>query len=341
MPVIGYYVHHHGSGHRKRFDAVAPRLGETVAISELEIGDGLRLPSDAPCAPVDPHASGALHWAPLHRGASHRLRLLTEWLDVHDPLGVVVDVSVEAAVACRLAGVATIVIRQHGHRCDRPHQLGYEVASRLIAPWPEELDRSPRWIREKTDHVGYVTDDSGHGTEPDRRAEPLNVDASDVVVLWGRGGGRLAAATLNSIARGCHGTVWCVGTDVVGDVGSTGLAPNVVIAGWRDDVDSILQNSPVVIASAGDNTIAAVARRGCPLVLLPQRRPFAEQHAHAHALAELGAAVVVDEPSTERAWRDRLDQALACSDHLAGLYASGGAQRFADAVCATFGAARS
>ena len=156
--MIGYYVHHHGSGHRSRFEAVAPLLRDVTAISELDIPGGLRLPSDVPSgAIVDPCADGAFHWVPLHPDAAGRLQILTAWLASRHPAGVVVDVSVEAAVSCRLAGVPTVMVRQLGRRCDRAHELGYRVCDRLIAPWPEELDEDASgWIRDKTVYVGYL-----------------------------------------------------------------------------------------------------------------------------------------------------------------------------------------
>jgi len=311
-----------------------------MAISEADIAGGLHLPSDVPAsAPVDPGAGGALHWAPLHQSAARRLRIMADWLASNEPCGVVVDVSVEAAVVCRLAGVPTVVIRHFGCRDDRAHELGYRVASRLVAPWPRELaDDVPGWIRDKTDYVGYVRQEWANPCGPVRRdEEAVHVRPEDIVVLWGRGGGRLSGRAINAIASSCVGTVWCVGEDVVESAPDGGLAANVAVLGWRSDIDSILSSSPVVVSSAGNNIIAAAARWSCPLVLLPQRRPFAEQHLHARRLAALGAAVVVDDADDEKAWAERFGEARSCRAHLGAMYRVGGAQRFADAVLSAFG----
>jgi UDP:flavonoid glycosyltransferase YjiC (YdhE family) len=156
-------------------------------------------------------------------------------------------------------------------------------------------------------------------------------------VLWGSGGGGLSRRAINAIATSCTDTVWCVGAGFVeGD--TDGLAPNVAIVGWRTDIDSILCTSPTVVASAGNNVVADAASWGCPLVLVPQHRPFGEQHAHAHRLAALGAAVVVDgDVERASAWPGRLRAAQSCADRLGELYRSGAAQRFASAVSDTFG----
>jgi UDP-N-acetylglucosamine--N-acetylmuramyl-(pentapeptide) pyrophosphoryl-undecaprenol N-acetylglucosamine transferase len=339
--VIGYYIHHQGSGHRTRYDAVAPLLGDVVAISELEVDGGLRLPSDVPDGcPVDPLAGGALHWAPLEVGAARRLSTMAQWLATQHPIGVVVDVSVETAVVCRLGGVPTVVVRQLGRRDDLAHELAYRTAQRLVAPWPRDLDDEavPTWIRDKTDHVGYVRP---HRTPCDQVAaseeKSLDVRESDVVVLWGTGGGGLPQRVVNAIAASCTGTVWCVGMGVVqGDAAV--LAGNVAVVGWRTDIDSILRNSPVVVSSAGNNVIADAARWSCPLVLVPQHRPFGEQYVHARQLAARGAVVVVGgDAAQESAWPGRLRAARSCAVRLGELYHHGAAQRFADVVSDTFG----
>ena len=166
---------------------------------------------------------------------------------------------------------------------------------------------------------------------------PLTVGPDDIVVLWGRGGGRLSAYALGRIADVCDGTVWCVGMDVVNADSGGGSAPNVTVVGWRDDIDSILRSAPVVVASAGNNVIASAARWGCPLVLLPQTRPFAEQQVHARRLATLGAAVSVEDADREEAWSERFATARQRAGRLAAMYEVGGARRFADAIESAFG----
>ena len=111
-------------------------LGDVVALSELEIAGGVRLPSDVPrSVAVDPIAGGGFHWAPLHVDAADRLHVMVGWMASHQPAGVVIDVSVEAAVTCRLAGVPTVAIRQLGRRGDRAHELAYRTAQRRPEVW--------------------------------------------------------------------------------------------------------------------------------------------------------------------------------------------------------------
>src|SRR5690606_8900528 len=144
---------------------------------------------------VDPTAGGALHWAPLDPvTATPRMMRLVDWLDRTRPAGVVVDVSVEAAVACRLAGFATVVVRLHGTRRDPAHRLAYASATGLLAPYPPELETDPTAeVLAKTRHVGFVhplaatspTDSPALGCADSDLVLPTG---RDVVVLWGGGG---------------------------------------------------------------------------------------------------------------------------------------------------------
>ena len=72
--MIGYYVHHHGTGHLHRALTVAPHLpGPVTGLSSLSRPEGwcgpwIQLPRDdrAPSyAGADTTANGVLHWAPL------------------------------------------------------------------------------------------------------------------------------------------------------------------------------------------------------------------------------------------------------------------------------------
>lgn len=318
--VIGYYVHHHGDGHASRFRAIAAASEHRIVpISErCDLDDGLVLPSDVPAHGVtDPTAGGALHWAPLDpSSAAPRLRILLDWLDRVRPVGVVVDVSVEIALACRLAGFRTIYVRQHGARGDRPHRAAYAAATGLLAPYPPalEAERCADVLR-KTRHVGFVhpaarvpsvpRDGFGGGVH----ARPTSADA---VVLWGRGGGHLSSSFVDAIADAIDGSVYCAGREIWG-AADRPQHPNVVELGWVADVAALLHERPVVVSSAGRGCVAAAARFRCPLVVVPLERPFDEQHDHAAALARAGVAVLAPPTACPTRWRDAVVAARAAA----------------------------
>ncbi|MEO6652481.1 MAG: hypothetical protein ABIP17_07485 [Ilumatobacteraceae bacterium] len=317
MTCIGYYVHHHGRGHEHRFEAIARELGtdvRLVPISERRIPGGLHLPSDVPEGPpVDPDSRGLLHWAPVDAPeSSRRLKVLVDWLDAERPAGVVVDVSIETLLACRLAGVRTIAVRQHGDRSDPAHRLGYGSAFRLLAPFPAEFETSTDpAVYGRTDYAGFINPFGATG----RRGGCARVSSTspavtphDVVVLWGRGGGHLSGRRLDAIAAAIDGRVICAGTDIwsVDDAPTSGT---VVQLGWVPDPWTLLDRRPVVIGSSGNNCTALVAATGCPFVAVPQPRPFDEQVQLAETLEAVGVAAIAPVGDDPDAWREAIEQA--------------------------------
>jgi hypothetical protein len=286
--VIGWYVHHQGRGHVTRATTIAAHLGSSVAgLSSLPspgapFSDWVRLPADdSGPAPADPTAGGALHWAPRRdAGSARRVAAVADWIAAAQPRALVVDVSVEAALLARLAGVPVIVVALPGDRGDDAHQLGYRVADRILAFWPREV-YDPGWLRrwqDKTHWLGAVSryDDRPPGT-----------GGGGVVALSGMGGDEGAA---RPAATGWH-----------------------VLAGdsWQAEPWPILAGADVVVTHAGQNALAEVAAARRPAVVVPAQRPFGEQTASADALARAGIAVVERTwPAPER-WPQVLDRARA------------------------------
>ena len=118
--MIGFYVHHHGWGHRTRAVRIARLLDDdVVGLGSLPEpaswpGRWVALPPDGAAAPAEPTAGGVLHWAPLdHRGHRERLGGLAAFLAA-GPAAMVVDTSAEVALLARLMGVRTAVVTPRG-----------------------------------------------------------------------------------------------------------------------------------------------------------------------------------------------------------------------------------
>jgi hypothetical protein len=341
-PTVGYYVHHHGAGHVARFEKIVgvwPAAVGLVALSQIAVDGGVVLPSDVTASADDPTAGGALHWAPIgDPQLARRAAVMVGWCVDHEPLGVVVDVSCEAALLFRLVGTPTVVVRQHGDRTDAAHTAAFRSARRLLAPFPERLEApgTPEWIAAKTDYCGLIapwtTRSASHG-DPAAAARP-DVSGDDIVVLCGAGGGRLNSDQLETLARLArpHRLI------VIGEHRSDLTARNIVATGWVDDVRPWLRQAPLVVASAGNNVVAEVATAGSALVVVAHDRPFDEQGHHSRSLDRAGAAAVATGAETERAWRVLVDEARARQTTLAGLAAPGGAERAVAAICSAFGA---
>lgn len=298
-----YYVHHHGRGHWKRFEAIrAASSARLIAVSELTEADVV-LPSDVPDRGCDRTAAtgcSVLHWAPTGpEPLRSRTRAFVDALDEHDVRSVVVDVSVEAALQARLAGIAPWVVRQHGDRTDRAHRNAYDVATGLIAPFPADLEHrtTPNEIRDRTTYVGFVVAPAEDVATPRSRPD-------DVVVLWGAGGGAPDGEWVDELASFATGSVHVLGAS------PRATRSNVTVHGWVERPESFLVARPTVVTPCGNNTVTLAGRWACPLVVVPSPRPFAEQERHAERLVELGLAV----DGRRSDWRSVLTAAEATGD---------------------------
>jgi hypothetical protein len=287
--VIGWYVHHVGLGHATRAAAVARHLSLPVTglgsgpVPPGWSGSWVPLPLDdrdpVPAPDSDATAHDRLHWVPRHHpGLAERTARLCAWVAEHRPALVVVDVSVEVTLLARLAGVPVVVVALPGHRADRAHEMAYDVADALLAPWPaatHERMWPQRW-QAKTWAVGGIGRFDGEALPPcpgsGRPAGP-----GRVLVFFGAGGRTTTAVEVEAARAATPGWRW-----QVREPGSPGDL-------WAD-----LAAADVVVTHGGQNAVAEVAAARRPAVVVAQPRPFREQAATAGAVDALGIAVGVE-----------------------------------------------
>lgn len=278
--MIGYYVHHQGSGHLQRAQVVAAQLRTAVTgLSSLAAppgwpGDWVRLPRDdqpTPSREADCDAHGRLHWAPLHHdGYADRMGRIADWIRTARPRLIVVDVSVEVAVLARALAVPAAVVAMRGDRRDPAHELAYDLAATLLAPWSAHL-AEPDWPQQwtaKTVHSGAFSrfDDmvATRGPVAD------DVVPGSVTCLLGTGGSELASRDAHAIQAATPTWNW---TFCGGDFGPA-----------RTPLMDLLSASQVVVTHAGQNSVAEVAALRRPAVVVAQNRPHGEQRATVEAL---------------------------------------------------------
>jgi hypothetical protein len=323
-PRIGYYVHHHGSGHASRAGAIAAAMRcEVTLLSSLALHpperriDTVRLPYEGAGGTVE--APADLHFAPLgSAGLRRRMAAIAAWVERAAPDLFVVDVSVEVAAFVRLLGVPVVYVRQTGDRSDEAHRLAYRWSSALLAPYPDLLEPAdtPAWIAEKTLRAGAVTRFDG---EPRPPAARVGAAARRVLVVGARAARvapRLAAAVPS----------WQV---VSPGLESQSRLPNLAAIEARDLDLRLLASCSVVVAGAGANIVGEAAFARCGLVSFPEPRPFGEQVERGNALRRLDAAVVLDGDPPPQEWAAHLSHASAARSRLARWSDGAGAGRAA------------
>ncbi len=297
--MIGYYVHHQGQGHLTRAACIAAASSEDVVVlSSLAapappspFADWVELPRDDADGDRDATAGGALHWAPLD-SAGHRARMagIADWVTRAAPRLVVIDVSVEVATFVRLLGVPVVVMAAPGRRDDPVHQLGYRLASAILAPWPREV-YDPAYLQPWTQKVTHV----GALSRFDGRPVSAPGGGRRVLALFGSGGCEVSDAQLTSAQAATPGWSW-----------TAAGGP----ASWTAQVWPDLLAADVVVAHAGLNVVAEIAAARRAAVLLPQPRPFDEQHETASALHAAGIVHAASSWPAAPDWAPLLEAAI-------------------------------
>jgi hypothetical protein len=329
--VIGYYVHHQGSGHLNRARTVAahcplPLTGlSTLPAPDDWPGRWVLLPRDDdgdPAAFGDTTAGGRLHWAPVrHAGLRGRMALIARWIAAASPRLLVSDVSVEVALLARLLGTPTVVVAMRGERTDPPHRMAYDLADLLLAPWPAALPEPgwPEHWRARTVHTGAFSrfDGRPHHAPAEERADRPR--PGRVLLLMGSGGTDVPPGGVQAARTATPGWQW---TMLGGPDG-----------GWAADPWHALCAADVVVTHAGQNALAECAAARRPAVVVPQKRPFGEQAATGRALARGGLAVVAPRWPEAEDWPALLAQARAHGGDRWSRWAPGdGAARAAHAL---------
>ena len=295
-PVIGWYAHHVGSGHATTALLVG-RLTRTPVVvlssaprpDDWPVDRWLALPLDDAPGGEDHTGGGGLHWAPLHHpGYRRRMAVLADWVLSARPAVLMSDVSAEVTLLARLLGVPVATVLMAGDRSDRPHQLAYDVASTLFAPFPAgvhvTVGERPEWT-DKTVRLGALS------RFDDRRPTPA-VGGRHAVLLWGRGGSVVTEDDVRDAAAATPGWTW-----------------TVCRTADPDEVWGLLQSADVVVTHAGQNAVAEVAAARRPAVVVPQPRPHDEQRHLASGLADLGLTPRLDGWPAPSRWAALLETA--------------------------------
>ncbi|MGM8884873.1 hypothetical protein ACS8FD_02905 [Psychrobacter sp. 1U2] len=182
---IGYYAHHHGSGHCRQADKLAALLPASLRKNFIVFTS---LASDAytfttvaasqiiRLSPEDEREDDVLlgragqHWQPasLHyspvgnRDIQTRSWQILNGIQEHDIDLMIIDVSVEVATLCRAASVPYLYVRLAGIRDDTPHLNAFAGALGLLAPYPKTLEATQRddWLQQKTLYLDFLPNKS-------------------------------------------------------------------------------------------------------------------------------------------------------------------------------------
>ncbi|OXL19185.1 hypothetical protein [Psychrobacter sp. DAB_AL32B] len=315
---LGYYAHHHGSGHCRQIDKLAALLPvdakrQLIVFTSLSLDDYafscldeqqiIRLQAEDECADDVLKGRAGEHWQPasLHYspvGNSNIQKRSHQILDTiyqHHIDLMIIDVSVEVAMLCRAASIPYLYIRLPGIRDDTPHLNAFAGALALLAPYPRLLEATmtPEWVGKKTLYLDFIN--TAQQKELTYREfieilAKLNTsnlkdweeDTSTIItVIKGYGGHEAIDMKLPELRR-LLPSAFIISLGPIND----NMRCHVDIAAQVNDVTPFIQHSDYLLMACGLNAVAQVYDYATPLVVLPDDRPHQEQEVMAQALID-------------------------------------------------------
>ncbi|WP_201575868.1 hypothetical protein [Psychrobacter okhotskensis] len=178
---IGYYAHHHGSGHCRQADKLAallpPKLRSQMTVFTSLPNDGYhfsaitdeqivrlsaedQLPEDVLLGRAGKYwQPSSLHYSPVgNRNVQTRSWQLLDEIHQRQIDLMIIDVSAEVAMLCRAASIPYLYVRLAGERDDMPHLNAFAGALGLLTPYPKALEAAatPDWVCQKTLYLDFM-----------------------------------------------------------------------------------------------------------------------------------------------------------------------------------------
>ena len=305
-----WYVHDHGDGHLQRCLAVLPHLEANVVVASSRCDLAARVPRSLATTSTLPSdviagagAQGPWHYAPTGAVTTGRAGALIDALRAYACTTAVVDVSVETAVLCRLAGLRVITLRQSGRREDDAHRIGFSSADAVWVPQHPELE--PIDAASRSLPLRWSGGFSRFDAEPTTRSAArvaLGIEPEErlMVMVIGRGGNRFPSTEWQVDCGPARTRVAILGLEEAWQTDSS------TSFGRVENPFTWLVASDGVVTSGGWASVHDTVAAGTRLAIVAEPRPFDEQAVRADELHRRGLAVALDEWPTP----DRVDGLL-------------------------------
>lgn len=313
---LGYYAHHHGSGHCRQIDKLAALLPvdaksqlivftslspDDYSFSSLDKQQIIRLQTEDECA--DDVLKGrageyfqpaSLHYSPVgNSNIQKRSHQILDTIYQHHIDLMVIDVSVEVAMLCRAASIPYLYIRLPGIRDDTPHLNAFAGALALLAPYPRLLEATmtPEWVGKKTLYLDFINTTQQKELNYHEFMKILTklntsnlkdwkeVPPTIITVIKGYGGHKAIDMKLPELRR-LLPNAFIISLGPI----NHNMRCHVDIAAQVNDVTPFIQHSDYLVMACGLNAVAQAYDYATPLVVLPDDRPHQEQEVMAQAL---------------------------------------------------------
>ena len=326
---LGYYAHHHGSGHCRQIDKLAALLpaearqqltvftsvtSDTYTFAAIDEGRIVRLPAEDERA--DDVLAGragqywqpaSLHYSPVgNSDIQQRSHKILDTIHQRHIDLMVVDVSVEVAMLCRAASVPYLYVRLPGIRDDEPHLNAFAGAVALFAPYPRTLESAmtPDWLAKKTLYLDFInTEQRDAQTYQDFIKDLMQLITDKKALSLMLNDKDKDTPTIVTVIKGYGGHQAIDAKlpelrQLLPHAFIISLGPidddkrhYVDIAADVNDVTPFIEHSNYLLMACGLNAVAQAYDYATALVVLPDDRPHQEQEVMAEALIAQGRAL--------------------------------------------------
>ena len=326
---LGYYAHHHGSGHCRQIDKLAALLptearqqltvftsltSDTYTFAAIDEAQVVRLSAeDERAEDVLAGRAGqywqpaSLHYSPVGNSdiqqRSHKIldTIYQRRIDL-----MIIDVSVEVAMLCRAASVPYLYVRLPGIRDDEPHLNAFAGALALVAPYPRTLEstKTPEWISQKTLYLDFInTEQRDAQTYRDFIKDLMQLITDKKALSLMLNDKDKDTPTIVTVIKGYGGHQAIDAKlpelrQLLPHAFIISLGPidedkrhYVDIAVDVSDVTPFIEHSDYLLMACGLNAVAQAYDYATPLIVLPDDRPHQEQEVMAEALIIQGRAL--------------------------------------------------
>ncbi len=297
--MIGYYAHQHGSGHCNYAEIFSKIFIEEMVIFTSYEYDFSGKSKLIKLADENPDGSyfkqnqiappGYLHYSPVGQKSIKKrsLQLLQNIVEMKIDL-LIVDVSAEIAALARASSIPYAYVRLPGERNDSAHLEAFKGAVFTLAYFPEsfEISTTPEWLRKKTIYLGFLS----------RKISGMNDEKPEtkikkITVLSGKGGNEnLQNAIPLLLEKFTYARII-----LLGEYEEIRDNDRLEYKGFINDPEKEIQNSDLVVANCGLNTVSELSQLQIPYVAIPESRPFEEQEIMAEILYSKRLALALNE----------------------------------------------
>jgi UDP-N-acetylglucosamine:LPS N-acetylglucosamine transferase len=327
-PVIFYFVHAHGAGHRATFRMLYPQLqlyfNVIPVTTNKEITKYLEdtynikvieLPPKYPAHFTAPEHtfSKAFEVTPYVKEAANRAEFLARCIKQHNPVALYCDGVPEIAIMTRGMGVPVVLVHLPGDiRSDPTQVFAHELADHIVAHFPQKLEQSNYRYTRKTIYSGYLSQ-FGPQYYNERSA-----NKNDIAIVLGSDA--YDQDIMDAITNNDQ-----YNYTIIGNRTSYRLGDHCRQIGRVSNIMKELKGD-IVITAAGQNTIAEMISLKKKLIVLPEPRPYNEQIIHAEQLRINNIAFVANENFTPYQWARAIEKSAISQPRYEGLVNYRGAE---------------